>query len=137
MQGAYRLPVVAELGVIVVFDDCRVMLGRPSGQRHATSRCQHDAGRPLVGGGGHDRPDATGRQRADVDDSTFDPNWYRLQARPRRVSLAGIGVAGSSNATRRKPESASTRRARARPWANPAQITILSGSAAAARTRRR
>ncbi len=55
LQRAHRLPVVAELPVVVVLDDQAARRPRPLGQRVPAGRVQGRPGRVLVGGSHHDR----------------------------------------------------------------------------------
>ena len=55
LQRADRRAVVAVLGVVVVLDDQRVVLGRPGEQLRPPLGAEHRAGRELVGGREQDR----------------------------------------------------------------------------------
>ena len=54
LQRSDRLAVVAELGVVVVFEDQRAAVARPGDKRRAALGRQDGAGRELVGGGDGD-----------------------------------------------------------------------------------
>ena len=56
LQGADRLPVVAELAVVVVLDDDAADAPRPRGERAGAVRCRVTPGRVMVGRGDHHGP---------------------------------------------------------------------------------
>jgi hypothetical protein len=82
LQRPDRLAVVAELCVVVVFDDDAVAFRRPREQFVAPLGCQDDPAGPLVGGGEQDRADPGRTERAHVDAVVVDRDRDRLDSRP-------------------------------------------------------
>ena len=67
LQAADGVPVVAELGVIVVFDHQPVDVAGPADQGGAAVRRQHDTRRVLVGGGDQHGPGLGPGEGRDID----------------------------------------------------------------------
>ena len=66
LQRPHRLPVVAELGVVVVLDDPPAVWSRPGDELRVAGRGEHRAGRCLVGRGHDRRLGARRRERGDI-----------------------------------------------------------------------
>ena len=140
LQRAHRLPVVAELPVVVVLDDQAVRRPRPFGERVPAGRMQGRPGRVLVGGSHHDRA------RAPPGDPGQGPRCGRRARRPaaaarlrpdRRTISRWNSRPGSSIAIAAVPAAPSTRASSARAWTYPEVITIWSGAASTPRARPR
>ena len=92
LQRADRLPVVAELGVVVVLEDHPVDLVRPLHQLVATGRAQHRPGRALVGRRQQHGTGTAGAQVVDPDPLRVDAGPPTPAARP--AARCGRGPAG-------------------------------------------
>jgi hypothetical protein len=82
LQGADRLPVVAELGVVVVLDDDRLSARGPVDEREPPFGGEDHAGRTLVGRGEHDRARARGIQGLHVHAAGVDGDRDGLEPGP-------------------------------------------------------
>ena len=76
LQAADGVAVVAELGVVVVFEHQPVHLGGPRDQLSPPSGRQDDPGRILVRGGDDDGPGGAAPQGVDVDALAVDRDRY-------------------------------------------------------------
>ena len=103
LERADRLPVVAELGVVVVLDDQPVRAVGPGHERGPTLRRQHAAGRVLVGGGHEHRVDVRARRAGRPDPRLVDRDPDDLEAAPLDDRRRYSGSDGSSTAIRRAP----------------------------------
>jgi hypothetical protein len=81
LQHADGLAVVAELGVVVVLDDERVVTAGPLDQRLPPRRRQYHPGGRLVGRGHHHGAGPAGRQGRDVDPEVVHGHVHRLRSR--------------------------------------------------------
>ena len=137
LERADRLPVVPELGVVVVLDDpARSPVG-PVDERGPAIGRQHATGRVLVRGRDEHRVDVRGVQPVDEDPRVVDRDRDdRQPALDDRAAVLGVRRVLDGHppgATR----AASARAISPRPWMNPVDTTTVSGATAIPRTRLR
>jgi hypothetical protein len=92
LQAPDGVPVVAELGVIVVFDHDPVDVAGPVDEGGPAVRRQHDSRRVLVGGGDQHDPGLGPGERRDVDAVGVHGDGHEVDpraAQQRRLALAG------------------------------------------------
>ena len=97
LQRAHGLPVVAELGVVVVLEDHPVDVVRPLHQLVATGRAQHRPGRALVGRRQQHGAGTAGAQLVDPDPLRVDRR--RPTPAGRLAARCGRGPAGPGSSS--------------------------------------
>ena len=91
LDGADRLAVVAELGVVVVLDDQRAAADGPVDEGGATLGREDGAGRVLVGGGDDDAVDVETVEQVHPHPALVDRHADRVQARScQRRAVLGV-----------------------------------------------